>query len=167
MSSSNPEDLRRQEQLGRAATAVQRAADSAGFAATNASLLRATGNMAIAGQVLDFAMRAKEDADEALRLLLSLGAEIKAEEETAPAADPLDLSRLQSLSSPAAARLLDSLRAAIDAAEALDKERGHVLPEYIPLQPGETRGTGWAETLSEMVERLRLEVEGPRSGRGE
>ena len=45
-------------------------------------------------------------------------------------------------------------------------ERGNVLPAHLPLQPGESRGTGWAETLSNLAERLRVEVEGPRRSRG-
>ena len=40
-------------------------------------------------------------------------------------------------------------------------ERGNVLPGDFPLQPGESRGTGWAETLSELALRLKIEVEGP------
>ena len=34
------------------------------------------------------------------------------------------------------------------------------------LLPGESRGTGWAETISNLAERLRIEVEGP-TGKGE
>ena len=40
-------------------------------------------------------------------------------------------------------------------------ERGDVLPSHLPLQPGESRGTGWAKTLSELALRLKIEVEGP------
>ena len=79
----------------------------------------------------------------------------------APADVPLAL-----LDTPATRRLLAALRAAVGAAEAVDAERGHVLPGFIPLLRGETRGTGWAETLSELAERLRVEVEGP-TGCGE
>jgi len=43
-------------------------------------------------------------------------------------------------------------------------ERGNVLPAHLPLQPGESRGTGWAETLSNLAKRLRAEVEGPLWG---
>ena len=38
---------------------------------------------------------------------------------------------------------------------------GNVLPPDTPLLPGESRGTGWAETLSELAQRLKIEVEGP------
>jgi hypothetical protein len=69
---------------------------------------------------------------------------------------------LRLLSTPAGRRLLDVLDAAVDAAEALDAERGDVLPGFIALQPGETRGTGYAEALSELRLRLRVEVKGPR-----
>jgi hypothetical protein len=58
------------------------------------------------------------------------------------------------------------VRAAVEAAEEVDAERGNVLPEDFPLQPGEPRGTGYAETISNLAERLRVEVEGPTRARG-
>ena len=90
--------------------------------------------------------------------LLSLGATAT----EVPPAKPIPLSLL---STPASRRLLDTLRAAVEAAEAVDQERGNILPDCVTPQPGETRGTAWAETLSELVLRLRIEVEGPK-GRG-
>jgi hypothetical protein len=69
---------------------------------------------------------------------------------------------LHLLSTPAGRRLLEALRAAVEAAEAVDAERGNVLPADFPLQEGETRGTGYAESLSEILLRLRVEVEGPK-----
>jgi hypothetical protein len=48
---------------------------------------------------------------------------------------------------------LDSLnqcRGLIDAVVAQEAERGNVLPADFPLQPGESRGTGWAETISNL-----------------
>ena len=41
------------------------------------------------------------------------------------------------------------------------------LPPGTALQPGESRGTDLAESLSELLLRVRLEVEGPKSARGE
>jgi hypothetical protein len=58
------------------------------------------------------------------------------------------------------------VRAAVNAAEEVDAEHGNLLPENFPLQPGETRGTGYAETISNLAERLRVEVEGPTRARG-
>ena len=69
---------------------------------------------------------------------------------------------LRLFDTPATRRLLQALRDAQEAAEAVDAERGHILPGHIPLQPGESRGTGWAESVSNLAERLRVEVEGPR-----
>ena len=46
-------------------------------------------------------------------------------------------------------------------AERVDAQRGNVLPDDFPLQPGETRGTDLAETLSELALGLKIEVEGP------
>jgi hypothetical protein len=40
------------------------------------------------------------------------------------------------------------------------------LPDDFPLLPGETRGTGWAETISNLAQRLKIEVEGPSRARG-
>lgn len=64
--------------------------------------------------------------------------------------------------SPAVQRLLQALEEAIAAAEEVDAQMGWVLPADIPLQPGETRGTGWAETLGNLAEQLRHEVQPPR-----
>ncbi len=44
-------------------------------------------------------------------------------------------------------------------------ERGNILPFDFPLQPGESRGTDLAETLSELALRLKIEVEGPATAR--
>jgi hypothetical protein len=82
------------------------------------------------------------------------------------AADPDPLRALLLADTPAARRLLEALRAAAEAAEAVDLERGNVLPPDFPLQPGETRGTGWAETISNLAQRLKIEVEGPSRARG-
>lgn len=45
-------------------------------------------------------------------------------------------------------------------------ERGDVLAPDVPLLPGEMRGTGWAETISNLAQRLKIEVEGPARARG-
>jgi hypothetical protein len=79
-------------------------------------------------------------------------------------ADPLRA--LAQASTPNARRLLDALRHAVEVAEDVDAERGDVLAPDVPLLPGETRGTGWAETISNLAQRLKIEVEGPARATG-
>jgi len=105
-------------------------------------------------------------AQEALRLLLGAGAARPASV-PAPKSDADPLRALAQADTPAARRLLAAVRAAVEAAEEVDAERGNVLPAHLPLQPGESRGTGWAETLSELALRLKIEVEGPTDRRQE
>ncbi|MES2460521.1 MAG: hypothetical protein V4671_08045 [Armatimonadota bacterium] len=69
---------------------------------------------------------------------------------------------LELLDTPKSRALLEALRNIVPIAEAVDAERGHVIPDEIPLGPGESRGTGWAETLSTLVLQLSLDVEGPK-----
>lgn len=66
---------------------------------------------------------------------------------------------------PAARRLLNLLEQTQDAAEEVDKERGNCL-DFEPPLPGESRGTDYAESLSELALRLRSELSAP-TGRGE
>jgi hypothetical protein len=68
---------------------------------------------------------------------------------------------------PATRRLLAAVRAAVDAAEVVDAERGNVVAPDAILLPGESRGTAWAETLSGIAQRLKIEVEGPSRARGQ
>lgn len=88
---------------------------------------------------------------------------------TAVAPDGTTITRVE-ISMPyqqtaATRRLQDALAFAVTCAEEVDAERGNVMPDDFPLQPGESRGTGWAETLSEVALRLKIEVEGPRDRR--
>ena len=101
------------------------------------------------------ALVANEAAQNAFLLLVAAGANVPA----APAAREVPLHLLDT---PETRRLLDLLRQAQAAAEAVDAQRGNVLSDDIPLGAGESRGTGWAEEVSFLVERLRIEVEGPR-----
>ena len=77
----------------------------------------------------------------------------------------LDLGDLSKLSDPETMAdneaLLVLLVQAQVVAERLDLRRGHVVGEHIPLQPGESRGTDLAETISEICARLRYEMHGP------
>ena len=108
-----------------------------------------------------FTDQANDHAQAALRQLVAGGADAGTGwgANGGGQATPLHL-----LDTPATRRLLDTLRLAVMDAEAVDEERGNVLPDSIALQPGESRGTGWAETLSEIALRLKIEVEGPRGG---
>ena len=114
----------------------------------------------------DLAQDANERATQTYRLLVeaggrepqeyAVGRRLSAEE------NPLRLLALAT--SPAARRLLDLLREAQDAAEALDAERGNVIPERVELPPTEPRGTEYAELVGHIRARLAAEVEGPSSG---
>jgi len=74
------------------------------------------------------------------------------------------LSDWNALDTPNARALLEALERAQELAELVDAERGHSLPEHIPLQPGESRGCDIAEELSYINLRLRSEIH-PRRGR--
>ena len=107
---------------------------------------------------------AVEASQMGLRTLLDAGARVKG----IPAAAPADPLRALALAdTPATRRLLTVLGQAVEAAEVVDAERGNVLPAHLPLQPDESRGTGWAETLSGLALRLKIEVEGPAVQRQE
>jgi len=69
---------------------------------------------------------------------------------------------LHLLDTPASRRLLSLLEEAQEATEEVDAERGRSLPGDVPLQPGESRGTDLAETISEIALRVRIEVNGPK-----
>ena len=140
-------------ELDRWATACDRAADDA----QEAAALLAMGRTDDARRLL---LSSAETTRE-LRRSLALAGASAAEVQDAPRPVPLTL-----LSTERTRALLSRLREAQEVAEAVDAERGNVLPASVPLQPGESRGTGWAETISNLAERLRVEVEGPR-GRGE
>jgi hypothetical protein len=69
---------------------------------------------------------------------------------------------LHLLSSPAAKRLLALLEETLEAAEQVDWERGRCVDEDAKLLPGESRGVDLAESVSELVLRVKTEVNGPR-----
>jgi len=144
--------------------ALDRAArlcDRAGDEARRADQQLHYGNVAAARERLSSVDQA---AQEALRLLLQAGAARPASV-PAPQSDSDPLRALAQADTPATRRLLAAVRAAAEAAEEVDAERGNVLPAHLPLQPGESRGTGWAETLFELALRLKIEVEGPADRR--
>jgi hypothetical protein len=74
-----------------------------------------------------------------------------------PLLDPIPLDKL---STPASRRLLALLEETQEAAEQVDSERGRSLGTGVPLQPGESRGTNFAESLSAISLRVRIEVNG-------
>jgi hypothetical protein len=135
--------------IDRWAMHCEMAADSAAEAAALLHMGRADEAAPLVGQ-------ARDAARELLQCLSDAGARSP---QAHPAGTPLPLDKLSTANTR---RLLATLRAAVAEAEAVDAERGNVLPGHIPLQPGESRGTGWAESISNLTERLRIEVEGPR-----
>jgi uncharacterized membrane protein YccC len=136
-----------------------RAADLAVDAALRMVLMlceaQATGDPVNVDQLRDASDVANDAAQATFRALREAGGQVPAMPERR--AVPLHL-----LSTDASRRLLEALRQAQECAEAVDAERGNSLPAEVPLQPGESRGTGYAETLSSIVQQLALEVEGPR-----
>jgi len=102
---------------------------------------------------------ARDSAYSAARLAVKAGAK-------SPGPPPTEESRfslraLASLDSPEARELHRRLAELLPLAERVDDSRGRTMgPEYEP-QPGESRGTDVAETLSLLVLRLRNETIGP------
>lgn len=129
---------REQEKLGRAAALVNEVIDIAGEAGVT---------------------EAKDKAADALRLMLRAGA--PSPFKTRPTAPEADLAQLAALDSPEARALFLALSHVQDLAEAVDAQRGRTLPEEVPLQPGESRGTDYAETISNLAQRLKVEIFGP------
>jgi|GEM_PF-5672744 hypothetical protein len=73
---------------------------------------------------------------------------------------------LDRLDTPEARELLDLLTGALVVAEKVDASRGRLLSPKIETEPEESRGVDLAESVSEIVHRLRLEIFGPKgSGR--
>lgn len=64
-----------------------------------------------------------------------------------------------------ALELAAALRGLLPLAEKLDRARGHVVTDAIPLQPGETASVDTAELLSDLCYRLEQEV-GGATGKG-
>lgn len=109
------------------------------------------------GQAKELAARAGKDAGQALAILKQLGGTVADGRKPAPPVNPLaELSRLERSRTEALA-LLEALRAALPAAEALDEARGDVLPAPVLG----SRGLVWSEDLVQMVARLELELFGP------
>jgi hypothetical protein len=119
-----------------------------------------TGQTPNTATLLHLANHANEQAQRTYQQLYAAGGRAPGYDD-APRPDTDPLRALALANTPAARRLLQALRDATAAAEEVDAERGHVLPPDTPLLPGESRGTGWAETLSELALRLKIEVEGP------
>lgn len=74
-----------------------------------------------------------------------------------------DLAMLSTIGSDDSCELLDLLEKAQAVAERIDASRGFVVDEKIPLQPGESRGTDLAESLSMLALRVRREATGGQS----
>ncbi len=156
------------EKLDRAALHVRRAQIAAGLAQAVAISRPETAR--------EQASRAADAAGRALTVLCNnLGAacpsidDAEGDSDTpTPSGETLDLRALDALGrldTPETRGLLAALEAALPVAEAVDEQRGNVLPERIETAPGETRGIDLAESLGELVLRLRREVFGLGSGR--
>lgn len=111
-----------------------------------------------------FAREAGEEARRVLVLLCeSLGAAPSSMQPGGEASEErsgFDLSTLASLDTPPARELLALLEQTQAVAERVDAARGNVLPPHIALQPGESRGTGHAESICEIAVVLRGEIFG-------
>jgi hypothetical protein len=126
----------------------------------------ATGEPPDTAALIQAANEANEQAQTTLRLVLQAGATRPESVPPRPSdADPLRA--MAQADTPATRRLLAAVRAAVDAAEVVDAERGNVVAPDAILLPGESRGTAWAETLSGIAQRLKIEVEGPSRARGQ
>ena len=104
---------------------------------------------------------ANREAQAAQVLLVASGV---ARPDLPPPATPIGLDQLDT---PDTRRLLALLEEAQAVAERVDAARGRALDIDFPLQPGESRGTDLAESLSELALRVRVEVEGPTDRRQE
>jgi hypothetical protein len=105
-------------------------------------------------------LEAQEAAAEALGTLRDLGAERhQSAAGSVQAVRPIDLMQLDT---PDTRKLLGLLEEAQTVAERIDAARGRALPEGIPLQAGESRGTDLAESISYLALRVRGEVCGPQ-----
>jgi hypothetical protein len=97
---------------------------------------------------------ANDKAQRVHRLLLQAGA---SDPGTPSGRDiPLHL-----LDTPDTRELLDLLKRAQAVAERVDASRGRSLSSGFPLSPGESYGTDLAESISEIVLRVGIEVHGP------
>ena len=156
------------EKLDRAALHIRRAQIAAGMAQAIAISRPETAR--------EQAGRASDAAGRALAVLCDgLGAtcpsidDAEGDSDTqTPSGETLDLRGLDALDrldTPETRALLAALEAALPVAEAVDEQRGNVLPGRIETPPGETRGIDLAESVGELVLRLRRELFGLGSGR--
>lgn len=147
--------------LDQIAAQVQLAQDGAGMALLlTRRILMATDEQArteLAQQAAQEAQGATVAAREALDSLQEAGAQLPSRGASRPAPSPLaELARVERSRGEALA-LLDALRGALPAAEALDGVRGDVLNTPV----NGLRGTVWGEDLSQMIARLEIELYGP------
>jgi hypothetical protein len=153
----SPMDARMKDQMNVDAAAVSRVAALLGDASQRIVLTGAMlhgGNCQAAEAIND---TAGAQVREALRVLYTEGGALSRERPTPQPADTLPSALRRTTAS---CRLLEALEAAAELAEIVDAERGNVVGKDFPLLPGEPRGTGWAETLSALTQKLRDEVEG-------
>jgi hypothetical protein len=139
-------------ELDRVAAAVKRASQGLGWAQLAMAFVHQTGNREKLPDAIRQAEAAKQDANNALAILLGLGA---ARPGPSVARDTVPLALLNT---PETRALLDALEAAARAGAAVDHQRGWV------NDVGEAIGFG--ETLDGMAFQLRMEIFGPRGRDG-
>ena len=153
MSNTPAGEVKRREKLGRAAALARDAMLAAQFATCAPSWEASQQD----------AERSMVAAMDCLAALADLGAVVPGDEP--PPSAGFDLAALTALDTPESRELLAALERAQDLAERVDAQRGRCLPGNIPLQPGESRGTDLAESISELCLRLRVQIHGPQTGR--
>lgn len=117
---------------------------------TNGLLLRL---MALNGEGADLAFQAQQRLNGVFQALLRLGADDPRYQHEPESCRPTE-TPLHLLSSPANLRYLEALRAAVEAAKDVDRERGCL-------------GDGPSELLEDWLFGLEFEVKGPVALRGE
>jgi len=105
--------------------------------------------------------RARDAAQSAGHALARLGA-LGARPAHVPSREPFPPFPSYLLDTMARRRLLALLEEAQIIAERVDGARGRTISEDVALQPGESRGTDLAESISEIALRVRTEVHGPK-----
>lgn len=124
---------------------------------------QAEGQLLDPASILPVIQAANEAAQRAHRLMIAEGGKSPMLEGVSVSqSDRFDLSALVQLDTPDTRLLLAMLEQVQIVAERVDASRGRTLPEDTLLQPGESRGTDIAESVSELALRVRREVEGAK-----
>lgn len=134
----------------------ERSAAEANTEIQAARLMLGTHREVMNGQSVDDHLMAAQELTEGIRS----GARQAAGIHTAPVSGFAPIG-FDTLDTPDTRHLLALLEEAKAVAERIDLARGRALPGDMPLQPGESRGTDLAESVSYLALRVRGEVCGP------